>query len=891
MSTANGSEPDKSSPRTQAPPSSSPTRRVLRGLVAVLVLVCIILAGLWVALPRIAQEFFAPVLTKTLNAPDMHIDIRRVDFSGLDLGEISISPDAGLGARAVLIDWSISGLMQGRIDRIRIFGLEVLARKAAAKWDVPGLPAFETSGGAASGPMFLPAIGELQVDGRVSLDSDGLLLSLPFSVRGSLDEEARLLLDATTAPAGQNLNMFLKADLRKNDFQLTCALPSASVAALASLVPGLDRLPLVGALRAVVDLTLPQGQKPQLEAEFGLDAFQGLLGGTPLTQDGNATARLRWQDDPHLTLSPVSLLAPLPLTITISDVTASMEDMAVACSWNLTLPSIPNIQLSLPARLAGRTQVRGTDHGWDMHTEAVLDAIEARPKGTPDVTVSMASATLNLDAAANATGVLVDGQLALDRLRMTRDTAEATLTGLNLAVSATATPDWTGTANVSTARLEARQPGMSLTTTRLEGGCAFSLADQLALNGTVNAAARFAAKDASGFMTLRLPLSWPTPAASPGTVNLDLNWAGKGLAKISSSIAQDLHGARLDGAVSVLPLAFRAAMKGRIDARDIAGSWIELKAGQNVSLPGNLGDFVPAARDLSGSARLDAMARLDMSRGVPLLPVDFKISGLSLSHEKSKLSLNQGSIALSFSDLLNMRSDPDGRMNFDRLQLGTVILEQGDIHFQIEALHSILVEGCRFQWAGGRIGSQAFRINPNVEDYTVELYCDRVQMAQVLEQFGLTQAKGGGTANGRIPLRYANGVLTFDNGFLYSTPGEKGVLKVQGTEILTAGVPPGTPQHGQLDLAAEALKDFSYEWARIRLNTEERELIVSLELDGKPEKPLPFSYNREIGGFARVDASSPGSVFQGIRLDVNFRLPLDQLLQYRQLLELMTNGG
>ncbi len=66
---------------------------------------------------------------------------------------------------------------------------------------------------------------------------------------------------------------------------------------------------------------------------------------------------------------------------------------------------------------------------------------------------------------------------------------------------------------------------------------------------------------------------------------------------------------------------------------------------------------------------------------------------------------------------------------------------------------------------------------------------------------------------------------------------------------------------------------------------------MSLELDGKPEKPLPFTYNRDIGSFARVSASSPGSVFQGIRLDVNFRLPLDQLLQYRQLLELMKNGG
>ena len=27
---------------------------------------------------------------------------------------------------------------------------------------------------------------------------------------------------------------------------------------------------------------------------------------------------------------------------------------------------------------------------------------------------------------------------------------------------------------------------------------------------------------------------------------------------------------------------------------------------------------------------------------------------------------------------------------------------------------------------GGRVGSQSFRVNPGVEDYTVELYCDRL---------------------------------------------------------------------------------------------------------------------------------------------------------------------
>lgn len=885
--------PTATSPETDrpGPPNKPRGRRILGGLAVLFLLLCIALAGLWMALPRLAQEFLVPALAQTLNAPDLSIDIRRADFSGLDLGEISLSPEVGPRARAVLVDWSLSGLIEGRIDRVRVFGLEVPARKADDAWEVPGLPERDSDPDQPAGLGFLPAIGRIEVDGRLSLDGDGPSLSLPFSVHGGLDGDARLLLDLRAAPAGQALTLLLDANLRSQDLRLTCTLPSASVAALASLVPGLETGALGGALRAALDLTLAPDRQPRLEAGLGLGSFRGLFGGAVLAQDGNATASLLWQDDPHLTLSPVSLLAPLPLTLTVSDVEASLKDMAFACAWDLTLPALPGVRLRAPARLAGRTELRGSDRGWDMRTEAALDALEASPDAAPDLAASLAASRLTLDAASNATGVLVDGKLALGRLRMSRDAAAVTLSGLELAVSAASAPDWTGTALVSGARLEARQPGLSLTTTRLEGRCAFSLADRPALSGTVNAAARLASGDVSAFMTLRLPLAWPAPATAPGAVNLDLNWAGKGLAKISSSIVHDLRGARLEGTVSVPPLALRAAMKGRIDVADVRDSWVEVKAGQTVSLPAGLADFLPAARDLSGSARLDATARLDMARGVPMLPAALKISALGLNHEKSKIALHDASAELSFTDLLNMRSDPDGRLNFQRLQLGTVILEQGDVHFQIEGPHSVLVEGCRFQWAGGRIGSQAFRVNPGVEDYTVELYCDRVDMAQVLEQFGLTQAKGGGTANGRIPVRYADGVLTFDNGFLYSTPGEKGVLKVQGTEILTAGVPPGTPQHGQLDLAAEALKDFSYDWARIRLNTQERELVVSLELDGKPERPLPFSYDRDIGGFARVGASSPGSVFQGIRLDVNFRLPLDQLLQYRQLLELMTNGG
>ena len=64
-----------------------------------------------------------------------------------------------------------------------------------------------------------------------------------------------------------------------------------------------------------------------------------------------------------------------------------------------------------------------------------------------------------------------------------------------------------------------------------------------------------------------------------------------------------------------------------------------------------------------------------------------------------------------------------------------------------------------------------------------------------------------------------------------------------------------------------------------------------MELDGKPAAPLPFVYKKEIGGFARVDAGSPGSHFQGIHLNVNFRLPLNKIMQYKELIQMIQKSG
>ena len=169
----------------------------------------------------------------------------------------------------------------------------------------------------------------------------------------------------------------------------------------------------------------------------------------------------------------------------------------------------------------------------------------------------------------------------------------------------------------------------------------------------------------------------------------------------------------------------------------------------------------------------------------------------------------------------------------------------------------------------------------------MNLYCQRLALSRILEQLGSVHARGSGTVNGRIPIAYSNGRIRFDDGFLFSTPGEGGRIQLSGTEMLTRGIPAGTPQFAQVELAQAALKDYAYTWAKLGLISEGEDFVMRLQFDGKPANPLPFVYSKEIGSFVRVEAGAQGSVFQGISLDVNLRLPLNQLLQYKDIVNMI----
>ena len=79
-----------------------------------------------------------------------------------------------------------------------------------------------------------------------------------------------------------------------------------------------------------------------------------------------------------------------------------------------------------------------------------------------------------------------------------------------------------------------------------------------------------------------------------------------------------------------------------------------------------------------------------------------------------------------------------------------------------------------------------------------------------------------------------------------------------------------------LDYSMKALENFSYNWTKLSFNSQKDDLLITMQLDGKPADPLPFGYKN-----GQIVPSEQGPGLQHpIRLDVNFRLPMQDLFQY-----------
>jgi hypothetical protein len=387
----------------------------------------------------------------------------------------------------------------------------------------------------------------------------------------------------------------------------------------------------------------------------------------------------------------------------------------------------------------------------------------------------------------------------------------------------------------------------------------------------------------AGDLAVELPLAWPAATASEtGWLDLGaIRWKGRELGGLKGLLHQVDRGLKLNlhHASKQIP-GMDLLVKGRLA---LADTQVEVRIPPHeIETDIDLGRFTTTAAGFLGRGRISAVADLRVDKAGASSSGRFKISRGRVRNEARNLTLEGIDLAVQLVDLLELRSAPQQHLKLERLVLGDLVADRLNVDFQLENTQTLFIEKAGLDWCQGRVNAAALRIHSGKPDYRLTFYCDRLNLAQLLKQLGAAEASGSGSVNGRVPISWVNRRLAFDNGFLYSTPGQSGTIRLTGTQALLAGLPPGSPQHTQLDIATEALKDYSYQWAKLHLQSEGDILLLKLQLDGRPNRLLPFVYDQTLGQFKRISGTGQAE-FKGISIDLNFRSPLNEIIHYKEL--------
>ena len=224
-----------------------------------------------------------------------------------------------------------------------------------------------------------------------------------------------------------------------------------------------------------------------------------------------------------------------------------------------------------------------------------------------------------------------------------------------------------------------------------------------------------------------------------------------------------------------------------------------------------------------------------------------------------------------FRDLPALLSEPAQELTIRELDIQGIPFRDGRLQFTGEGLGSVLVERGEFELLGGKVFFGGVRIGSDGADIDTVLYCDRIDFDRLLNVLvGETIASGDAEINGVIPIKLSAEGPLFKEGFLFSSPGIQGALQIQDASLISGG----------MVLVEEAVRDFNYEWVRVKLNSKNNRLDMSVILKGVPAHKLPLEYDSKKKDFVRSKTGKRMVTLKGLTLELKFLdIDLERLLK------------
>jgi hypothetical protein len=914
-------------------------RLILPILLLVLLLLFIGSVVFYFYAPKYVESNILPKFSQTAGIDNLECDVRRIGFTGLDLGGLYIGDETetSISIESVRIDYSIKGLLRKHINSIVIAGVEFNCEFSNGEFVIPGIdwqsffaeqtPDKEVSEVPENAPQIPISIGSLRIRNAVLVCGyNGQSYRIPFDLLVVAGEENMDTLECTLTlyPREQKLTLSSSIHFPVEKALLKIHIDSFHLDRFEDIVSLLPGLIISGDIEAACNLqhsqlavessgqlfiTLEQSNRNQYyplqvlkplntTVEFSAKFAQGGEWEFRLSNNSPSKESTALINDCKIRFNMMDIISKFPAIIISGEGTESkgkveytikLEDLNLL-QENATT-KIPSVSLIGNADLDNnftegtadfKLKISGTDVSSEyltMHIPELSLEGEARYLKDGSVRMNVISNLGNTDIsyAEYNTKVNVPSISLTGNVNLDSSLAEST-TDFELKISGT---------DVSSEYLTMHIPELSLggkTRYVKDGHVSMDAIANLENTEISNTEYNTKITGIGG----RIPFQWPCDGLGErGTFSVEaIDWGNLNLGTVSGTLRQSGLGIAFEGNhncnfLTGLTLNFKGNA-GYFGDEDF-------KTELNFSVPRfnsnlvNLGEFLPEAEGIlfSGELGLDGNLLIDAAGNIKC-SMNTVMENSSLELEEQGIAIEGINFALSMPDLLSVRSAPNQLFSFSKVSFGEITFSDGKIGLQIESPEIIFVESCEFKWCNGTVYTNALRIPLYETDYDITLNCDRLELSKMLNQFGVTKVEGSGTVNGRIPIKFAKGKLLIGNGFLYSTPGKGGTVHITGTDILDIGIPQDIPQYSQLDFAKEALKDFNYNWVTLSFNSEEEDLILQMSLDGKPMEPLPFTYNKKFGNFVRIQAGSEYGIDYPIHFDMNFRFPANKIMNYGQ---------
>jgi hypothetical protein len=892
--------------------------------------------AIYLVLPKLVTDRLPVTQIQRLGFADFTGRVSRIGLRQTAAGPFVLGPadQPALAIRSVELDYTVGELSQKKIRCLRISDVTVNVSLGpdgiALPGMHPGLPADQGPAGPspadASSPLAGMVVEKIAIrSGMLNLSWGNAIYKIPFEADLEPDGADMMHLGARVHlfPRDQQLTVTAQMNLENHRARLSLDGPVLALDRFADLIHRLPGVEATGQVALQAGASLSLNPLALSDARVDLTWLSGRLnyaslvigpmtGATPAFLSAVSADLNTWQ----VRGGGVQLQQPVPVVLDLLAATANLNgdlrtadgrvDLSVGSfSIERPMPVAWQGSLALPLRFDMTHHAAGDWTAGMGTTEKVgntrPDTLDLTAAG---VRILAAPPRFSLTARGDGQGGTADWQLDLN-------TIQATVAGAIVKLPSSSAKGQLQFAVTPHGLSKAGETRIQVTSPTFAG---HGLAGKL---GALALSARFEQQvgrppvvDARLLLSngqlghtgsglhlsggrLDLPFRSGTPAmAGHGTFSVDrLVHNQRSLGKIQGRVtpkkdAYDLSATHVSDIFPGMTASFSGTVYTHASRFGDADFNVQLPPYQ-LAAENDLAQWVPALQAMTFSGLVSARGKGSLSRKGVTGSLEVAMAGGAITLTDRQISVEGIDTTLHFPELPRIRSGPAQQIRFARAAMGGIVVDGGSLDVQVESANTLFIENGRLNWCGGKVDAQALRMTAGKKDYRVGLYCQRLNLSRILEQLGSVNARGSGTVNGGIPVVISNGNIRFDDGFLFSTPGEGGRIQLTGTDILTRGIPAGTPQFAQVELAQAALKDFAYTWAKLGLVSEGEDFIMRLQFDGKPVNPLPFIYKKEIGSFVRVEAGAQGSVFQGIGLDVNLRLPLNRLLQYKDIVNMI----